>query len=267
MLSKEEIERYKRHLVLKQVGGAGQQKLKASKVLVIGAGGLGAPVLMYLAAAGVGTIGIIDDDVVSLDNLQRQVIYKTDDVQKHKVTTAAQAVKAINPNTKVNIYNTRITATNALDIIFDYNIIADGSDNFQTRYLVNDACYFAEKTLVFAALGSFDGHITTIKSYLKDPQGLPNPSYRCIFPDMPEQGTEPNCSETGVLGALAGVMGTIQATEIIKEILGIGEGLVGKLLIYDALSARFETMKYKWNKENPLNGVNPEYKDLSHYQI
>ena len=266
MFSKEELERYKRHLVLKQVGGPGQQKLKKAKVLIIGAGGLGSPVSIYLAAAGVGTMGLVDDDKVSLSNLQRQIVHNTDNISAPKVESAAQTLEAVNPHVNVNQHNLRLTASNIMEIISQYDIIVDGSDNFKTRYLVNDACYFARKTLVFAALGPFDGQLTTIKSYEKNEQGSPNPNYRCLFPDPPEPGTVANCSEVGILGAVAGIVGTLQATEVLKEIIGVGENLVGKLLIYDALSARMQTLKYKWSPDNPLNGELPIFRDLSHHQ-
>jgi len=262
-LSKQEIERYKRHLVLKDVGGQGQQTLKNSRVLVVGAGGLGSPVLMYLAAAGVGTLGIIDDDQVSLDNLQRQIIHQTQFVGNHKTDSARITIDRLNPHVVVETYNFRLTAHNAIDIISKYDIVADGSDNFETRYLVNDACYLAGKPLVFAAAGPFDGYISTFRAFEKDASGTPNPSYRCIFPHAPPPGTVANCSEVGVLGAVVGVVGTIQATEVLKELLRIGESLNGKLLIYDALSSRFESVKISWDPESPLNGRSPTIRDLS----
>lgn len=265
MLSAEEIERYKRHLVLKDVGGAGQQKLKQAKVLVIGAGGLGAPVLMYLAAAGVGTVGIIDDDHVTLNNLQRQIIHATHRIEGAKVESAAEFLNALNPHVQVIQYPEKITAHNALEIISDYNVVADGSDNFETRYLVNDACYFAKRPLVFAALGPFDGHLTTFRAYEENENARPNPNYRCLFPESPPEGTVANCSEVGILGAIAGVLGTLQATEVLKEVLGIGEPMVGKLLMYEAKTTRFETIKYNWDPKNPLSGENPAYQDLSHH--
>ena len=211
MLSDVEIERYKRHLVLKDVGGPGQQALKAAKVLVIGAGGLGSPVLMYLAAAGVGTIGIIDDDRVSLDNLQRQIAHETGRVGDLKTESAAATIERLNPHVQVVTHPERLAWHNALEIISGYDIVADGSDNFATRYLVNDACYLAGKPLVFAALGPFDGHLTTFRAFEKGPDGQPYPNYRCIFPQAPPPGTVANCSEVGVLGVVAGVLGTLQA--------------------------------------------------------
>ncbi len=259
----EELQRYKRHLVLRDVGGAGQQRLKAARVLVVGAGGLGAPLLMYLAAAGVGTIGVVDDDRVSLDNLQRQIVHETAAVGIAKVESAQATIGRINPHVSVEAHACRLTADNALALIGRYDIIADGSDNFATRYLVSDACYLAAKTLVFAAVGPFDGYITTLKPHLKAEDGTPNPTYRCLFPVAPPPGLVANCSEVGVLGAVVGVVGTLQATEVLKEIVGIGEGLVGRLMMYDALGARFDTVKYGWNPDNPLSGRAAVIKDLS----
>ncbi len=261
--SPEEIERYKRHLVLREVGGQGQQKLKAAKVLVIGAGGLGSPLVMYLAAAGVGTIGIIDDDIVSLSNLQRQIAHATADVGQHKVQSAQAAITRLNPNVKVNVHSCRIDAANALDLLQRYDIVADGSDNFATRYLVSDACYFARTPLVFAALGPFDGYLTTFKPYLTQDDGQPYPTYRCLFPEPPAASEAFNCSEVGILGAVAGVMGTLQATEILKEIISAGDSLAGRLVIYDALGTRFQSIKINWDIQNPLSGNTPTIMDLS----
>jgi len=262
-LSPQEIERYKRHLVLREVGGQGQQKIRDARVLVVGAGGLGSPVLVYLAAAGVGTIGIIDDDRVSLDNLQRQIVHDTAQVGVAKVESAREAIGKLNPHVRVETHEARIDAGNALDIIARYDIVADGSDNFATRYLVSDACYLARKPLVFAAVGPFDGYITTLKPHAKGPDGVPYPSYRCIFPQAPPPGTVANCAEVGVLGAAVGVMGTLQATEVLKEILGLGESLAGRLLLYDARSARFTEIMVAWDPANPLSGTAPTIRDLS----
>jgi adenylyltransferase/sulfurtransferase len=258
-----EIDRYKRHLVLREVGGQGQQRIKSARVLVVGAGGLGSPVLMYLAAAGVGTLGIIDDDLVSLDNLQRQIVHDTPSVGMSKVESARQAIGRLNPHVKVETYEARLDAGNAIDVISRYDIVADGSDNFATRYLVSDACYLARKPLVFAAVGPSDGYVTTLKPHEKRPDGNPYPSYRCIFPDPPPPGTVANCAEVGVLGAAVGVIGTLQATEVLKEIVGIGDGLAGRLLLYDALAARFNDIKIAWDATNPLSGVDPTIRDLS----
>jgi adenylyltransferase/sulfurtransferase len=262
-LTPKEIDRYKRHLVLHEVGGQGQQKLKNAKVLVIGAGGLGSPVLMYLAAAGVGTIGIIDDDHVSLDNLQRQVIHDTAHVGALKTESAAEAIAKLNPHVETKLHSERLTGENALEIISQYDIVADGSDNFATRYLVNDACYLARRPLVFAALGPFDGYLTTFRAFDTAPDGKPYPNYRCIFPEAPPPGTVANCSEVGILGAVAGVMGTMQALEVIKEIIGVGDRLAGRLMIYDARSCRFQTVNVAWDPANPLTGEKATITDLS----
>jgi molybdopterin/thiamine biosynthesis adenylyltransferase len=262
-LTTEEIERYKRHLVLREVGGQGQQKLKAAKVLVIGAGGLGSPMLMYLAAAGVGTIGIVDDDRVSLDNLQRQIVHDTPHVGAPKVASAAEMIERLNPHVRVEAHDFRIDAANALDLIARYDIVADGSDNFATRYLVSDACYLAGRPLVFAAVGPFDGYLTTFKPHEKGPDGEPYPSYRCVFPEPPPPGTVANCAEVGVLGAAVGVVGTLQAAEVLKEIVGYGESLAGRLLLYDARATRFTEIKIAWDPANPLSGQTPSIRDLS----
>jgi molybdopterin/thiamine biosynthesis adenylyltransferase len=254
-LSRTEIERYARHIVLADVGGPGQQKLKAARVLVVGAGGLGAPVIQYLAAAGVGTLGIVDDDRVSLSNLQRQVIHATESVGRSKVDSAREAVARINPHVAVEGQAVRLGAANVAAAVQAYDLIVDCTDNFATRYLVSDACFHARKPLITAAVGQFDGSITTLKPYLSGPSGAPNPTYRCIFPEAPPDGLLPTCAEAGILGALVGVVGSLQAIEAIKEIVGIGDGLVGRLLLYDARAARFETIRYAWNPANPLNGT------------
>ena len=263
MLDPQELERYARHIVLRDVGGPGQAKLKAARVLVVGAGGLGAPVLLYLAAAGVGTLGVIDDDAVSLSNLQRQVIFSTDDIGAPKADRAADAVTRLNPHVKVETHQTRLTAANALDLISRYDIVADGSDNFATRYLVADACYFAKKPLITAALGTFDGSLTSIRAHERQADGAPNPTYRCLFPEPPPAGMVPACAEAGVLGAMPGVLGSLMALEVIREIVGFGEGLVGRLLMIDARSMRFETLDYAWDPDNPLSGRTPTITDLS----
>ena len=263
MLSPEELERYARHIVLREVGGPGQQALGRARVLVIGAGGLGAPVLLYLAAAGVGTLGVIDDDAVSLSNLQRQVIHATADVGQPKVESAAAAIGKLNPHVKVVTHATRLTADNALQLVSEYDLVADGSDNFSTRYLVSDACYLASKPLVTAAVGTFDGTLTTVRAHERSKDGKPNPSYRCLFPEPPPPGTVPACAEAGVLGALTGVLGSMMALEVIREIVGFGEGLVGRLLMVDARAMRFETLSYAWDETNPLNGAKPSIRDLS----
>lgn len=265
MLTDEEIARYRRHLVLKEIGGEGQQRLKSARVLVVGAGGLGSPLILYLAAAGVGQIGVIDDDRVSLDNLQRQVLHRTESVGRHKTRSAASSVWNLNPHVEVTLYTTRLVAENALSIISAFDIVADGSDNFATRYLVNDACYFAKRPLVAAAVGPFDGQLTTFRAFETGADGRPLPNYRCLFPAPPPDGTVPACSEAGILGAVAGVLGCLQAVEVVKELLGIGESLTGRLLLYDALQARMSQISYAWDPENPLNGKSPSLSDLSHH--
>lgn len=258
MLSPAELERYARHIVMQEIGGAGQQKLKAAKVLMIGAGGLGAPVLQYLAAAGIGTLGVADDDTVSLSNLQRQVIHDTDHLGEPKVASAAEAIARLNPNVDVLPYPTRITGQNAMALISSHDIVVDGSDNFDTRYLVSDACFFAETPLVTAAVGQFDGSITTLRPFETDADGNPNPTYRCLFPKKPRDGLVPSCEQAGVLGALTGIIGAMQAMEVIKELTGIGEGLTGRLMMFDAKSFRMETVRYKRSAKNPLNGNEPK---------
>lgn len=263
MLDRDELERYARHIVLREVGGPGQAKLKAARVLVIGAGGLGAPVLLYLAAAGVGTIGIVDDDIVSLSNLQRQVIHATPDIGLRKVDSAEAAIEKLNPHVKVETHMMRLDAGNALDLISHYDIVADGSDNFATRYLVSDACYFARKPLVTAAVGIFDGSLTTIRAHETNADGARNPTYRCLFPEPPPAGSIPACAEAGILGALPGMLGSMMALEVMREIVGFGEGLVGRLLMVDARSMRFETLSYAWDADNPLSGNTPTIVDLT----
>jgi molybdopterin/thiamine biosynthesis adenylyltransferase len=231
MLSPEELERYARHIVLREVGGPGQAALKRARVLVVGAGGLGAPLLMYLAAAGVGTLGVIDDDVVSLSNLQRQIIHATPDVGRLKAESAAGEIARLNPHVAVEAHTARLSAANALDLVGAYDLVADGSDNFATRYLVSDACFFAKKPLVTATLGTFDGTLTTIRAHERGPDGKPNPTYRCLFPVPPPPGAIPACAEAGILGALTGVLGSMMALEAIREIVGFGQGLVGRYLM------------------------------------
>ncbi|MBV8744649.1 MAG: molybdopterin-synthase adenylyltransferase MoeB [Xanthobacteraceae bacterium] len=262
-LSDAELERYARHIVMREIGGPGQGALKQARVLVIGAGGLGAPALLYLAAAGVGTLGVIDDDVVSLSNLQRQVIHATVDIDRLKVESAAAAVERLNPHVTVEPHAARLGPDNALDLIAKYDLVADGSDNFETRYLVADACYFAKKPLVTAAVGIFDGTLTTIRAHEHAADGRPNPSYRCLFPEPPPPGTVPLCAEAGILGALTGVLGSLMALEVIREIVRFGEGLVGRLLMIDARSMRFETLTYAWDPSNPLTGEKPTIKQLA----
>jgi len=266
MLSPDEIERYARHIVLREVGGPGQAALKRARVLVIGAGGLGAPVLLYLAAAGVGTLGVIDDDKVSLSNLQRQVIHGTPEIGAPKVESAAAAIHRLNPHVAVETHPARIAADNALALVGRYDLVADGSDNFSTRYLVSDACFLAGKPLVTAAVGTFDGTLTTVRAHERAHDGTPNPTYRCLFPEAPPPGSVPACAEAGILGALTGVLGSMMALEVIREIVGFGEGLVGRLVMLDARSMRFETLAYSWDPANPLSGEHATIRDLSAHE-
>jgi molybdopterin/thiamine biosynthesis adenylyltransferase len=251
-LSDDELDRYARHLVLRQVGGPGQAKIRRARVLVVGAGGLGSPVALYLAAAGIGHIGLVDDDVVSLSNLQRQILFRTSDVGRAKVEAGAETLKALNPGVQVDVHAVRLTAANAMALIADYDIIADGSDNFATRFLLNDACFFAKKPLVSAAVTEFEGQLSTYKAY--EP-GLP--CYRCLFAVPPPAGTVPSCSETGVLGAAAGVMGSLQALEVLKEAAGLGTGMAGKILFYKALTTEFHTAKLAQDPACALCGTAP----------
>jgi len=241
----EELERYARHIVLPEIGGPGQQKLKRARVLVLGAGGLGAPVLAYLAAAGVGTLGIVEDDTVSLSNLQRQIIHDTGSVGMDKIDSAAAAISRINPHVSVVPHRLRLDADNAEGLVAGYDVIVDGSDNFDARYALADACERARKPLVTAAIGRFDGTLTVLLPFTEGPDGRLNPGYRDLFPEPPPAGLVPSCAEAGVIGALPGVMGTLEAMEVVKLIAGIGEPLVGRLLMYDALAARFETVRYR----------------------
>jgi molybdopterin/thiamine biosynthesis adenylyltransferase len=244
-LTSDEIERYARHIVLPEIGGAGQQKLKAARVLVIGAGGLGAPVLLYLAAAGVGTLGIVDDDHVSLSNLQRQIIHGTDDIGHSKVESARHALAKINPHVTLVPHVMRLDASNAEDLLSGYDFVVDGSDNFETRYLLADMAERLKVTLVTGAVGRFDGSLTVLQPWTSGKDGRDNPRYRDLFPEPPEAGVVPSCAEAGVVGALTGVIGTLQAMEVIKLVTGAGEPLIGRLLLYDALAARFETIRYR----------------------
>lgn len=253
-LNADEIERYARHLVLPEIGGPGQQALKRARVLVVGAGGLGAPLLQYLAAAGIGHIGIVDDDVVSLSNLQRQTLYGTADIGARKAVAAAGFIKRLNPHVAVEEHVTRIDPHNARALIAFYDVVAEGSDNFATRYAVSDACFLERKPLVTAALGRFDGSLTTIRAHETGPDGRPNPTYRCLFPQEPPPGAVAPCAEAGVLGALAGVLGSLMALEVIRAVTGFGEPLVRKLLLVDAMTMRFETLRYAWDAGNGLNG-------------
>ncbi len=255
----EQLHRYARHIVLPEVGGIGQAKLLDARVLVVGAGGLGAPLLLYLAAAGVGTIGVVDDDVVDLSNLQRQVIHATARIGTSKVESARAAVADVNPGVMLVPHAERLGPANVLDLIGAYDLVADGSDNFATRFLLGDACHFAGKTLVSAAILRFEGQIATFKSHL----GPDWPCYRCLFAEPPPDGLIPSCAEGGVLGALAGAVGSIQTTEVLKEVMGIGDSLAGSLLIYDALTTTFRKLRLKRNPECRLCGDRPSITDLS----
>jgi len=257
--SDEQLQRYARHIVLPEVGGIGQKKLLSGRVLVIGAGGLGAPLLIYLAAGGIGTLGVVDDDVVDLSNLQRQVIHATSDIGVPKVKSAATRVAELNPEVKFQPHHVRLTNENVYGLIERYDIIADGSDNFETRFLVNDACHFAGKTLVSGAILRFEGQIATFKSHM----GEDYPCYRCLYREPPPAGMVPSCSEGGVLGALAGTVGSMQATEVLKEIIGIGTGLSGNLMLYDALETEFRKISLKRDSDCPLCGDHPTISDLS----
>ena len=252
----EQLQRYSRHFLLAQVGEKGQRKLLRSKVLLIGAGGLGSPTALYLAAAGVGTIGVMDGDVVDITNLQRQVLHTTADIGKPKVESGSRTLRALNPDVKVVAIPERITADNALQLIADYDVVVDGSDNFGTRYLVNDACYLAGKPQVHGSIFQFEG----MASVFAPNQG---PCYRCLYPTPPPPGLVPSCAEAGVLGVLPGMIGLVQATETIKLLLGLGEPLVGRLLTYDALGMRFREVRLRRDPGCPLCGVAPSIKDLS----
>ncbi|WP_176086164.1 molybdopterin-synthase adenylyltransferase MoeB [Martelella sp. HB161492] len=249
-LSDEEIERYARHIVLPEIGGPGQQALKRARVLVIGAGGLGAPVLLYLAAAGIGTLGIVDDDRVSLSNLQRQVIHSSDMIGAEKTESARAAIARLNPHVTCRQFHTRLSAGNAANMLSGFDLLIDGSDNFDTRYLAADAAEQAQIPLVSGAVGRFDGSLTVLKPYEKAHDGGLLPGYRDIFPEKPPAGLVPSCAEAGILGAATGVIGTLMAMEAIKLVTGAGEPLIGRLLLYDALSARFDTISYR-RRETP----------------
>ena len=253
-LSSEEIERYARHIVLREIGGPGQAKLKAARVLVVGAGGLGSPVLQYLAAAGVGTLGIVDNDIVALSNLQRQVLFTTETLGQPKVDAAADQLRRLNPHLLIETHNGRISSDNAEALARRYDVVVDGSDNWTTRYAVSDACCLVERPLVTGSVGIFDGSVTVLKPYEDGPSGRRNPTYRCLFPEPPPEGSAPTCAEAGVLGALTGVVGSLMALEVIRVIVPFGEGLLGRLLLVDARSMRFETLAYGWDPENALNG-------------
>jgi molybdopterin/thiamine biosynthesis adenylyltransferase len=255
--SDDQLVRYARHILLDEIGGAGQARLQAAKVLVVGAGGLGSPVLMYLAAAGVGTLGIVDDDVVELSNLQRQIVHTSARIGQEKVASARGMLAALNPETTVIEHAKRCAADNVLSLVAGYDVIADGSDNFETRFLLNDACYFARRPLVSAAVLRFEGQVTTFKAYARAEDGSHGPCYRCLFRRPPPPGEVPSCAEAGVLGAFCGAVGSLQATEVVKEILGIGESLSGSLVLLDGLGARFRKIKLPADPHCPLCGLSP----------
>lgn len=251
-LSDSEIERYQRHILLREIGGAGQQKLKAARVLIIGMGGLGHPVAQYLAAAGIGTLGLVDNDVVTASNLQRQILFTEADIGKPKTAIAAARLRAMNPHVTISEHALRLDGDNAGALIEGYDVVVDACDNFATRFIVNDMCFAREKTLVSGAVGRFDGQIATFKPWLQDANGTPLPCYRSLVPQAPD--SEEDCASTGIIGALTGIIGSLQALEVIKEISGAGDTLAGRLLIYDGLSGRARTVKLAWDPQNPNNG-------------
>jgi adenylyltransferase/sulfurtransferase len=262
--SKEELERYSRHLIIPEFNIEGQRKLKAAKVLVVGSGGLGSPLLLYLTAAGVGTIGIVDFDVVDDSNLQRQVLFSVKDVGKPKVEAAKERLQGLNPHVQFNLHNEPLTSHNALDIIKDYDLVADGTDNFPTRYLVNDACVLLGKTNVYASIFRFEGQLSVFNYTDKD--GKLGPNYRDLYPTPPPPGLVPSCAEGGVIGVLPGILGSLQANEVIKVITGVGEPLSGRLFLYDAASFTTRTLKIYRDENNPINGKNPTLTELIDYQ-
>lgn len=261
--SENQIQRYARHILLPEIGGEGQSRLLESSALVVGAGGLGSPVLLYLAAAGIGRIGVIDPDVVDLSNLQRQVLHTTDRIGVAKVESARQSLAAINPDVVLEVHEARLDPDNIMGLISNYDIVADGTDNFETRFLINDACYMARRPLVSAAILRFDGQMSTYKAFEADDEGGHGPCYRCIFREPPPPGQIPSCAEAGVLGALCGVMGSLQATEVVKELLGIGDSLSGTLVLYEGLAAEFRRIGVKADPGCPLCGTEPTITDLS----
>ncbi len=258
-LSKEDLKRYNRHIILPEIGLEGQQKIKDASVLIVGSGGLGSPLAMYLAASGIGRIGLVDFDNVDVSNLQRQIMHGTSDVGKPKLESAYRRIKDINPNVNLELFHERITRENALQIIKDYDVVADGTDNFATRYLINDACVLLHKPNVFGSIRQFEGQVSV---YWAEK----GPCYRCLFPEPPAPGTVPSCSEAGVMGILPGVIGTLQATEVIKVILGKGSNLVGKLLSYDAMEMDFKKISFSKDKNCPICGEHPTVTELIDYE-
>jgi molybdopterin/thiamine biosynthesis adenylyltransferase len=255
--SEDEVRRYARHIILPGIGGEGQRKLMEASVLVIGAGGLGSPAAMYLAAAGVGTIGLVDFDRVELSNLQRQLLHDTDDVGRPKVDSARERLAELNPNVDVRTHPVLLSSENAFEVLGDYDVVVDGTDNFPVRYLVNDASQMLGKPLVYGSIYQWEGQASV---FLPGPN---TPCYRCLFPEPPPPGSVPACAEAGILGALTGVLGSLMALEVIREVVGFGEGLVGRLVMFDARSMRFETLQYGWDPSNPLSGEHPTIHDLS----
>lgn len=262
--SKDELARYNRHIIIPDFGIEAQSKLKASKVLVVGSGGLGSPLLLYLAAAGVGTLGIVDFDVVDDSNLHRQVLFGIEDVGKSKVDAAKRRLESLNPYIQIKTYNTRITSSNILEILSEYDIVADGTDNFPTRYLVNDAAVLTGKTNVYASIFQFEGQVAVFN--YRNAQGELGPNYRDLYPTPPPPGLVPNCAEAGVLGVLPGIIGSLQGLEVIKVITGIGEPLSGRFFTFDALSFETRTFNISRNPANPLNGINPTIHSLIDYE-
>jgi sulfur-carrier protein adenylyltransferase/sulfurtransferase len=258
--TEDQVRRYARHVILPGIGGDGQEKLMAAKVLVIGAGGLGSPAAMYLAAAGVGTLGLVDFDRVELSNLQRQLLHDTDDVGRPKVESARERLTDLNPNVEVVAHETLLTSENAFDVLGPYDVVVDGTDNFPVRYLVNDATQMLGKPLVYGSIYQWEGQASVFLP------GRDAPCYRCLFPEPPPPGTVPSCAEGGVFGVLPGIIGSVQAVEAIKLVLGVGEPLVGKLLIYDALSNEFTTVKLRWDPDCPVCGKHPTVTELIDYE-
>jgi len=259
--SEEQIHRYSRQMILPGIGGKGQRKLAEARVFIMGAGGLGSPAAMYLAAAGVGTIGLADFDRVELHNLQRQILHRTADVGLLKVDSGKKTLESLNPEVKVRIYSDRVTSANVREMIRDYDLVLDGSDNFPTRFLINDSCFFEKKTLISGAILRFDGQLSTFKPHAG------GPCYRCLFPQPPPPGTVPSCQEAGILGAVAGTIGVLQASEALKEILGIGKSMAGRLLLFNALSLSFEVVELQRNPGCPLCGEQPSIKELIDYPL
>ena len=255
----EQIERYSRHIILPEVGGSGQQKMLEARVLLLGAGGLGSPAAYYLAAAGIGNLGIVDFDQVDLSNLQRQIIHSTERIGMLKTESAKKTIQALNPDVNVTLYNEKMDSSNIMSLIKEYDYVVDGSDNFPTRYLVNDACVMKNKTLIHGSIYRFEGQVTVFKPG-------DGPCYRCLYPEPPPPGMVPNCQEGGVLGVLAGVIGNLQVVEVLKLILGIGKPLVGKLLIYDALNTEFRSLRLRRDPNCPICGEKPTIKELVDYE-